>query len=91
MNNRQDKTYPAVTIANAYRKIKAFRQGYDDYMKGVPFDYDNTCLRYERGRFFAIYTKQLHKPKPKATWRKGLLSKAATERLVEAFRYGYML
>lgn len=88
MSNGPSNTYSAVTLANTYRSVKAFKQGYDDYMRGAPFDYDNTNLRYERGRFFAIYTKQLRKPK--ATWRKGLLSKAATERLIEAFRYGYM-
>lgn len=88
MINGPKHRYNAATIANAYRKMDSFKKGYQDYMNGVPFDYDNTDLKYERGRFFAIYTKQFRKPK--ATWRNGLLSKSATERLVSAFYMGYV-
>lgn len=64
-----------------------FKQGYEDYFKGVTPNYIN--ILYERGRVFALFTK-LHNV-PRSRWVKGKLSKAGQERLLSAIKTKYII
>lgn len=80
----------AVTLAERCAKSENFREGYNSYIKGKPFDYDlvDHAAYYERGRLFAIFTQQTKAPR--ATWRNGVLAKTARQRIVESCQAGYM-
>ena len=62
----------AAVIAERCAKSSLFREGYDSYMQGKPFNYDivDQSAYYERGRLFAIYTQQTKAPR--AVWRQGV-------------------
>lgn len=77
-------------LAERCAKSALFKEGYDSYMKGKPYNYDlaDTSANYERGRVFAIYTRQFKTPK--ATWRQGILAKTARERVVQSCMLGFM-
>lgn len=89
MENANNKKVTAFELSRKLAISVQFATGYLDYMQGKPFDYSmTTSSSYERGRCFGIFTKQSRLPK--ATWRKGRMSKAATGRLVMAFHSGYL-
>ena len=74
-------------IAERLRKNSDFHSGYQDASKSIPLNYDyhdERRLSYIRGRAFAIYC--LAMKLPKASWRSGILSKAATQRLITAIQ-----
>ena len=81
------------TYANLLGRSEAFKRGYDEYVKGQPYDYSieskYEAVAYARGRSFAIFSQQQRAPR--AVWRKGVLAKTAKQRLVCAARTGYVL
>jgi hypothetical protein len=77
---------PLGTICAMLAKSIEFKRGYDEYFKDIDPDY--RTVDFERGRLFGVYTK-LNRC-PKSRWAKGVLSKAARERLYSAFLYGYI-
>jgi hypothetical protein len=75
------------TIAKNLGRIAEFKLGYEHAVKDISFNYqyqDEKRIAYFRGRAFAVYSKQMKFPR--ATWRDSIMSKAATERLVQAIR-----
>lgn len=80
----------AAVIADRCAKSRLFREGYESYMQGKPFDYNisSQAAYYERGRLFAIYTQQTKAPR--AVWRQGVLAKTARERIVHSCWAGYV-
>lgn len=80
----------ALALAERCAKSALFKEEYDSYMKGKPFDYTilENAAYYERGRIFAIFTQQTKSPR--ATWRQGILAKTARERIIQSVNDGYM-
>lgn len=79
----------AAQLAARCAKSELFREGYESYVAGKPFDYvKNVAALYERGRVFAIYSMQ--NKCPKAVWRKGILAKTAELRVIQCVQAGYM-
>lgn len=80
----------ATALAERCAKSSLFREGYDSYMQGKPFDYAivDQAAYYERGRLFAIFTQQTKAPR--AVWRQGVLAKTARERVVRSCQSGYV-
>jgi hypothetical protein len=77
----------AAVIAEKLGKNNDFYNGYVDASKNVPLNYDyhdELRVAYIRGRAFALYSAAMKLPK--ASWRNGMLSKAATQRLVMAIQ-----
>lgn len=83
----------ALTLAQRLSRIEAFQRGYNSVMKGLPYDYDlyskEEAIPYLRGRAFAIWTRS--RGWKACRWKNGVLSAAATERLVDAMRAGAIL
>ncbi len=83
----------ALTLAQKLSRIEAFQRGYNSVMKGLPYDYDlyrkEEAIPYLRGRAFAIWTRS--RGWKACRWKNGVLSAAATERLVDAMRAGAIL
>ena len=94
---RQDNTSHVKVSAETFaRRLAAspfFKRGYEDYTKGLPYDYSIVdkveAIHYARGRTFAIFSQQQRTPR--AVWRKGTLARTAQERLVRAAYAGYVL
>lgn len=79
----------AAQIAARCANSELFREGYESYIAGKPFDYDKSVAAlYERGRVFAIYSMQ--NKCPRAVWRKGVLAKTAELRVIQCLQAGYM-
>lgn len=80
----------ATALAERCARSSLFREGYDSYMQGKPFDYSilDQSAYYERGRLFAIFTQQTKAPR--AVWRQGMLAKTARERVVRSCQSGYV-
>lgn len=92
-DNTQQVKVSAETYANRLGSSEAFKRGYNEYVKGLPYDYSIesklNAINYARGRSFAIFSQQQRAPR--AVWRKGILAKTAKQRLVLAARTGYVL
>lgn len=92
-DNAKQVKVSAETYANRLGRSESFKRGYNDYIKGHPYDYDienkYEAVSYARGRSFAIFSQQQRAPR--AVWRKGVLAKTAKQRLVLAARTGYVL
>jgi hypothetical protein len=87
---RNDNTQSvAVTYAQGAARLarqEYFKLGYDSIIKNVPYNYDIeskvNAIAYARGRAFAIWSR-LNAEKS-CRWKNGVLSAAATERLIRA-------
>lgn len=82
-----------LTLAQRLSRIEAFQRGYASAMKNLPYDYDictkEEAIPYLRGRAFAIWTRS--RGWKACRWKNGVLSEAATQRLVDAMRAGAIL
>ena len=91
-NSNQVVVSPEV-YAKRHARSSYFRQGYEDYINGKPFNYDiedkGSSIRYERGRAFAIYS--LKKKTPRAVWRNNILAKTAQERFIKATKMYWVI
>lgn len=92
-NQASQRRVSPLTAAHNLSKAPWFKEGYDSVMKDRPFNYDievrQDAIAYARGRSFAIWVKQFQVPS--CRWTKGVLSKAAQERLIRAIYHGYLL
>lgn len=93
IHNKGGKLVSALTLAQGLARKEAFQRGYASAMKGLPYDYDictkEEAIPYARGRAFAIWTRS--RGCKACRWKNGVLSAAATERLVDAMRAGAIL
>ena len=93
MSNANARVVSYLNGANRLSKSATFKQGYEDYIKARPFNYEIPTIRdatdYERGRSFAIWCKANNAPR--STWRNGIAAKTVIERIVYAMRYGYVI
>jgi hypothetical protein len=92
INNEQKLVSPS-TYTRTLGESSYFKQGYEDYLKNKPFNYEieskiDAC-DYERGRAFALYSVKFKQPR--AIWRKKVLANTAKERLLYATHIGYIL
>ena len=78
---------------NQISKCQYFKKGYEDALKGRPFDYSiphrADSSRYERGRAFACYCKVTKQPRTQ--WRKNIMAKTAQNRVIAAYAAGYII
>ena len=93
IHNKGGKLVSASALAQALAHKEAFQRGYASAMKNLPYDYDlyakEEAIPYARGRAFAIWTRA--RGWKACRWKNGVLSAAATERLVDAMRAGAIL
>lgn len=93
LHNKGGYTVSRVQLAQALARKQAFQYGYASAMKNLPYDYDiptkEEAIPYARGRAFAIWTRA--RGWKSCRWKNGVLSAAATERLVDAMWAGAIL
>lgn len=93
MNNLNHRVVSVDRFKRDIAQCPYFRQGYEDALKSRSFNYSiaeqGASARYERGRAFACYCKATKQPRTQ--WRKNIMAKTAQDRVVLAYRCGYII